>query len=157
MHQHQHQQCCSSTTTSSTAVKRTSSVSSASCGASSLPYACMVTPPMTLPSRGWGDSGSEGSGSRRLSGFSYHSSSVGNTDSTCGCSVHDSSGHGSMMSGVSVYSSGSTGSGRSGVGADGKRGGQQQQQQLEWFNLSDGFSSAEEETWGSEGEVGATR
>ncbi|CAN0272013.1 unnamed protein product [Pylaiella littoralis] len=160
--QQQQQQPCCSSTTASTAMKRTSSASCSTSSSSS--YACTVTPPMTLPSRGWGDGGSEGSGgSRRSSGFSCHSySSVGNSGSSsssscgCGCGVHGSSGHGSWTSGGSVYGSGSACSERGGAGGGGKGGGQQQQQQLKWFDLPDGFSSAEEETWGSEGEIEET-
>ena len=104
-------------------------------------YACTVTPPMTLPSRGWGDrdSGSEGCGIRHFSGFSCHPSSAGGGDTgstTESCSSGSSCGRGSTGGGLR---------GGAGLDCDGR--------ELKQFHLSDGFSSAEEETWGSEGEV----
>lgn len=147
---------------SASAGKRVSSASSSSyastCG-------CTVTPPMSLPSRGWGDSGSEGCGSRySFSAFSVYSTAAdnsvvddGSSASCCGgCNSsvgggnsinNGSSGHGSVCSGGSSSSVGSLGD------EDRKQRQQHQQQQLKPFYVSEGFSSAEEETWGSEGEV----
>lgn len=124
----------------------------------------MVTPPMSLPSRGWGDSGGGSSGgsfrSRQHvypnSGFSCHHAAPTSYTSSSNYSVHDNSRHDGVAEG---------GGDRGRVGGDSAKGGvgngagapQQQQLRLERFSLSDGFSSAEEETWGSEGEVRMSR
>lgn len=115
-------------------------------------YACTVTPPMTLPSRGWGDrdSGSEGCGVRHFSGFSCHSAAdTGSITGSCSSSGSSCS-HGSGSAAGTGGAGGGVGSGgrlrnSTGIGCGGR--------ELKPFHLSDGFSSAEEETWGSEGEV----
>eukprot|EP00752_Nemacystus_decipiens_P006260 g5644.t1 len=116
------------------AARRASSAASSSC-------ACSVTPPLTLPSRGWGDrdSGSEGCGARHFSGFSCHShASAGDTGSTTGsCSSSgdsscghssiggDSGGCGGSGGNGGIYSGGRSGSGGrcgggTGIGVDGR-------------------------------------
>lgn len=93
---------------------------------------CNTTPPLSLPGRGWGDSGSSGC--------------VGHFGPSYSNSLYGSQGVDSSISGGSrgsISSGGRSAYGGGGEGADG----------LMRFHLDDGFSSAEEETWGSEGEV----
>eukprot|EP00903_Cladosiphon_okamuranus_P016357 g15085.t1 len=137
---------------SKSSMKRTPSAST---------YAYTVTPPMTLPSRGWGDrhSGSEGYGFgvRHFTSFSRHStgdtgSATGSCSSGSSCGGRSSSSSGRSSAAVGGGGGGNGGSRSSstsvGVGCEGR--------ELKQFHLSDGFSSAEEETWGSEGEIEET-
>ncbi|CAN0176258.1 unnamed protein product [Scytosiphon promiscuus] len=137
----------------------TSAISSSSSSSSSSPYAynnhCMVTPPMSLPSRGWGDSGGGFSGGSfrtrpyphpHPAGLPHNHAVPTSITSNSNYSLHGSSRHDCVAGG-------------GGAGAAGKGSGEQQQQllrRLDRFSLSDGFSSAEEETWGSEGEIEET-
>eukprot|EP00904_Undaria_pinnatifida_P012784 jgi/Undpi1/8636/HiC_scaffold_25.g11101.m1 len=96
---------------------------------------CNTTPPLSLPGRGWGDSGSSGC--------------VGHFGPSYSNSLYGSQGVDSSISGGSrgsISSGGRSAYGGGGEGADG----------LMRFHLDDGFSSAEEETWGSEGEIEET-
>lgn len=91
---------------------------------------CNTTPPLSLPGRGWGDSGSSGC--------------VGHFGPSYSNSLYD--GSQGVHSSLSGGSRGSLSSGVSSGYGDGDEGPIR-------FRLEDGFSSAEEETWGSEGEV----
>ncbi|CAM9911209.1 unnamed protein product [Laminaria digitata] len=99
---------------------------------------CNTTPPLSLPGRGWGDSGSSGC--------------VGHFGPSYSNSLYDGSSQG-VHSSVSGGSRGSLSSGVSSGYGYGGGGGDEEPMR---FRLEDGFSSAEEETWGSEGEIEET-
>lgn len=104
----------------------------------------MTTPPLTLPGRGWGDSHTFSTAHFGTCNATTHSSSSSSASSTATRGT-------ACMSSSSCGSAGAcAGSGGGGGGGSGMRGGRRS---VRRFELPDGFSSAEEETWGSEGEV----
>ena len=136
----------------------------------------IVTPPMTLPGRGWGDGGDRGRRrGRSRGGSSCYTFSLTDVPAkhgvraVCGKSVEKNGSTRSIATGDTACISSSSSSSSSGIGssnccsggggdervgaaaASSRRG--KGRIRVAYFELSDGFSSAEEETWGSEGEV----